>query len=222
MNRLIARSHWSSILAVTAFSIVAEYAWSAPCDFTQVPYCTWAGSSFGFAVPGDTGAIINFETLPDGTGSYGGAAITLTFNYSLQGAMFTSPYPGLKVVGNSQLGYSLEAYTPSLHAHNWIEAALTQPERGIGVTTIGNATLFAYDSAGALITSVSYNQPSGVFFLGIKSVVPIAHVVVDQHNNYSSLDDFIMIHVPVPEPSTCGLLLLAAGAVVTRRRRRGH
>ena len=113
------------------------------------------------------------------------------------------------------------AYTFSPIAHNSITAQLTNAERGVGVWVIGHTTLFAYDAQGSLITSVGYDDPNGIeYFLGIKSSVPIARAVIDNGQNIVALDDFTMIHVPVPEPATAALLLLAAPILFRRAHRR--
>lgn len=193
------------------------------CDLNQVPYCTWAWSNNEFFDVGDTGALINFETLPNGAPSFGGAAITPAFNYVLQGALFSSALPSLFIGGNTQIGFGLTAHNSSPIAHNSIIAQLTLPERGVGVSVIGQTTLFAYDAQGSLITSVSYDDPNGIrYFLGIKSSVPIARVVIDRGQNTASLDDFTMIHVSVPDPASTALLLIAAPILFRRRSRRGR
>jgi len=190
----------------------------------QTPYCTWAGNSNGFFVPGDTGALINFETLPNGNPSQGGVNITPAFNYVLQGALFSSPFPSLKIVGNSQIGFALEAFTSSPIAHNWITAELSQPEKGVGVWVVDHTTLFAFDSQGALITNVSFQGSSQRYFLGIKSNIPIARAVIDYNSNIAAIDDFTMVHIPVPEPASAALLLLVAVPILFRRstRKRGR
>lgn len=218
MNTAIQRNFWLYTAAATIASLAEMRAHASSCDLTQVPYCTWAWSDAGFWSAGDTGALINFQTLPNGSPSFGGANITPAFNYVLQGALFTSPFPSLKVVGNAQLGYALEAYTSNILAHNSITAQLTSPERGVGVWVIGHTTLSAYDAQGTLLTSVSYDDPNGIeYFLGIKSSTPIARVVIDRGTNIATLDDFTMIHIPVPEPASATLLLLAVPILLRRR-----
>ena len=196
---------------LVGFGFLDFRAEASNCDLTQVPFCTWVYSTNGFFDVGDTGTIIDFQTLPNGSPSFGGANITPAFNYVLQGALFTSPFPSLMVVGNSQVGYGLEAYTSNILAHNWITAELTNPERGVGVWVIDHTTLFAYDAQGSLITSISHTDHNGIqYFLGIKSSVPIARVLIDRSTNEVTLDNFTMVHIPVPEPSSAALLLLAA------------
>lgn len=204
-----------------AFTMGAPACFGNACDLSQVPYCSWAGNSSGFIIPGDSISLIDFETLPNGSPSFGGANITPAFNYVLQGALFASPFPSLKVVGNAQIGYSLEAFTTSPIAHNWITAQLTHPEHGIGIRTIGHTMLSAYDSEGTLITSVFYS--SGIsYFLGIRSNTPITRVVIDDFTNSIAIDDFTMIHIPVPEPGSIVLLLLAVPIVFRCSHRRSN
>lgn len=190
------------------------------CDLTQVSYCTWAGNDSGFFNLGEDGSVINFQTLPDGTPSFGGAAITPAFNYVLQGALFSPAFPNLFISGNSQFGYALTAYTSNPGANNLITAQLTNPERGVGVWVGNQKSLFAYDSEGTLITSVSHFAPGEVFFLGVKSIIPIARVVVSSGSNSNTIDNFTMIHIPVPEPASAVQLLLAAPVLIRRRRLR--
>ena len=216
----------TAILALVSsgsiITLAVQSAAAGPCDLTQVPYCTWAGQSNGFFVAGDTGAIINFETLPNGNPSFGGANITPAFNYALQGALFSSPFPSLKVVGNTQIGFALEAYTGIPLAHNSISAELTNPERGVGVYVVGDTTLSVFDEQGFLIASTSYFGVFGQrFFLGVKSNIPIGSAVVDDGTNSIAIDDFTMIHVPVPEPAGATLLLLAAPILLRHSARRG-
>lgn len=218
VNRLLSL-YYSRLVGVIVIICCASKCLGNTCDLSQTPYCTWAGSSLGFIAPGDSISLINFETLPNGSPSFGGANITPAFNYVLQGALFGSPFPSLKVVGNTQIGFALEAHTSSPIAHNWITAQLTQPERGIGVRTIGHTTLSAYDSEGTLIASVFHN--SGIsYFLGIRSNIPIARVVIDDFTNSIAIDDFTMIHIPVPEPASAALLLLVAPVHFRRSWRR--
>ena len=191
-----------------------------PCDLSQVSYCTWSGNDSDFWGPTDTGSLISFQTLPDGTPSFGGAAITPAFNYVLQGALFTSPLPSLFISGNNQIGFGLTAYNSNIVAHNFISAQLTNPERGVGVYILDHTTLFAYDAGGSLITSVSHNVFSSLRFVGIKSVVPIARVVIDDFSNSVDMDNFTMIHILVPEPASAVLLLLTV-PVLFRRSARG-
>lgn len=205
----------------TNLGLTARNAQAVPCDLTQVPFCTWAGESSGFFAAGDTAAFINFETLPNGNPSFGGANITPAFNYVLQGALFSSPFPSLKVVGNTQIGFALEAYTPSPIAQNSIIAQLTNPERGVGVWVVGDTRLRVYDEQGALIATTSYFGNLGQrFFLGVKSNIPIARAVIDDGTNSLAIDDFTLVHMPVPEPASAALLLLAA-PFLRRQRRRG-
>ncbi|HNQ24970.1 MAG TPA: hypothetical protein PKK06_17975 [Phycisphaerae bacterium] len=72
--------------------------------------------------------VIDFETLPDGSPSYAGALITPEFNYTDQGATFSSPRPVLGISG-SVLGHSLEADSYPYHPRNWITAELVGPRR---------------------------------------------------------------------------------------------
>lgn len=209
-------------IAVFASCKIANSSFASSCDLTQVQFCSWAGESNGFFSPGEAGTVIGFETLPDGTPSFGGANITPAFNYVLQGAFFSSPFPSLKVVGNMQIGFALEAHTSNPLAHNSIMAQLTNLERGVGVWVIGHTSLFVYDAQGVLITSVFHNDSSHRFFLGVKSNIPIASAVIDDGTNSIAIDDFTMIHVPVPEPSSASLLLLAAPILLRRRDRRGR
>lgn len=205
-----------ALLVIAIGSLATRQAFAGPCDLTQVSYCTWAGNSNGFFVPGDTGALISFETLPNGNPSQGGVILTPAFNYVLQGALFSSPFPSLKIVGNTQIGFALEAFTSSPIAHNWITAELSQPEKGVGVWVGDHTTLFAFDSQGALITSVSFQDSNQRYFLGIKSNIPIARAVIDYNSNIAAIDDFTMIHLPVPEPASATLLLFV-GTVLFRR-----
>lgn len=207
------------LFALAMGVLSATKASAAPCDLTQVSYCTWAGDDSGFSNFGESGSTISFQTLPDGSPSYGGAPITPAFNYVLQGALFSSALPNLFITGNT-LGYGLTAYTSNILAHNSITAQLTNPERGVGVYVAGNKTLFAYDAQGTLITSVSYNSFGTIYFLGVKSNIPIARAVIDNGTNSITIGDFRMIHLPVPEPATAALLLLAAPLLLRRARRR--
>ena len=193
-----------------------------PCDLTQVPYCTWAGNSSGFFSLGDTSSLISFQTLPDGTPSFGGAAITPAFNYVLQGASFSPALPSLFISGNTQLGFGLTAHNSNIVAHNSITAQLTNPERGVGVYVLDDTALLAYDADGTLIASVSHNVFNSVRFLGIKSNVPIARAVIDNGHNSVDMDNFTMIHIPVPEPASAALLLLAAPLLLFARIRRAR
>lgn len=208
---------WATVACILAVTIHAQ-AFATPCDLTQVPYCTFTKSPFGFFVPGDTWAEIDFETLPNGAPSQGGVPITPAFNYVLQGALFTSAFPGLRITGNSTTGYDLTAYTSNLGAHNSISAQLSHPERGIGLYALGHATLRAFDENGALITSVTHTYYPQVYFLGIRSSIPIASIEFDNYSNSASFDNFTMIHIPVPEPASAALLLLAAPFLFRRSR----
>jgi len=191
-----------------------------PCDLTQTSYCTWEGSNSGFFSPGDTATLIDFQTLPDGTPSFGGAAITSAFNYVLQGAFFSSAFPSLFVSGNNQVGFALTAFTSSPIANNLITAQLTNPERGVGVSVSGNSALFAYDAQNVLIASASHFQANGAFFLGVKSNTPIARVVVNNGSNSNTIDNFTLIHVP--EPTSAALLVLALPVVARAQSSRGR
>jgi len=202
------------------FAGIADIPASASaCELTQVPFCTWAGTDSGFYVAGDSGSTISFNTLPDGSPSYGGAAITPAFNYVLQGALFSPALPSLFITGN-ELGYGLTAYNSNILSHNSITAQLTNLERGVGVYVAGNKTLFAFDAQGDLITSVSHNSLGSVYFLGIKSNIPIARVVIDNGTNSITIGDFVIIHIPVPEPASVALLLLGVPILLCRFGRR--
>lgn len=203
------------LIAVIA---ITGHAQGSPCDLTQVPYCTWVGTTDGFFSVGDSVSVINFQTLPNGSPSFGGAAITPAFNYVLQGALFSPALPSLFISGNNQLGYVLTAHNSNLLAHNSIIAQLTNPARGVGVYLRDDTALLAYDAQGNLITSVSHNVSNTVGFVGIKSNVPIARVVIDNGHNSVDLDNFTMIHVP--EPASAALVLLAAPILFRRAHRR--
>ncbi len=193
---------------------------ASTCNLTQVPFCTWSWSGEGFFDFGDTGAIIDFQTLPNGAPSFGGAAITPAFNYVLNGALFSPALPNLFITGNSQLGYGLTAYNSNILSHNSIIAQLTNPERGVGVYVLDHTTLLAYDAQGTLITSVSHSVSNAVGFVGIKSSVPIASVVIDNGHNSVTIDDFTLIHIPAPEPASAAFLVLAAPMLFRRLARR--
>ena len=195
---------------VAVLGLIGLRAEGSTCDLTQVPYCTWVGNNDGFFAVGDTGSTITFQTLPNGSPSFGGASITPAFNYVLQGALFSPAFPNLFITGNAQLGYGLTAYTSNPIANNTITAQLTNPERGVGLWVGSFTTLRAFDVHDTLITSVTNASPNVGIFLGVRSNIPVARVIVDKGSNSNTIDDFTMIHIPVPEPATAALLLLAA------------
>jgi hypothetical protein len=162
---------------------------------------------------------IDFETLPDGSPSVARTEITDSFNYTDQGATFSSPFDDLIIVGNSTSGFSLRTSgdgSPGDPA--FIRGDLLTPTFSAGFTFGGNATLEAFDSDDNLLASAFFASSGVGFFLGITSDVPIAYVTMDENPfGTSHVQDFHF--AAVPEPGTAGLLALGAAWVLRRRRR---
>ena len=61
-----------ALCAIAIGSAAPDQATAVDCFGQNLPVCTWAGHSGGFITLGDTVRVIDFETLPDGSPSYGG------------------------------------------------------------------------------------------------------------------------------------------------------
>ena len=215
--------HALTICVMLSNLVLSEKSLAVDCFGQNLPVCTWAGHSGGFITLGDTVRVIDFETLPDGSPSYGGVYITSTFNYTGQGVTFSAHLSTPYIAGNATFGYGLLAYTGSPSVHDWLIADLVNPAQGVGIYFRGGNTLRAYDALGGLIASVSYPANPGTteFFLGIRSDVPIVRAIIDSGGESAEMIRFDTIHIPVPEPGSAALLLLAVPLILRRPRRRG-
>lgn len=197
------------LLLIVASVCTAPRALAVPCRGQELPVCTWTGGNAGFP----PAPRIDFEHLPDGTPSHGGVQITPTFNYTAQGVTFSAPLgnPFIAGFGPGDFGLAVNSGTPLIR--EWIIADFATPVRGVGVYFPGSTYLSAYDAQGGLIATTHYSNTGGPFFVGITSDVPIARAVMDSLLWDEDIDDFAW--VPVPEP-TSALLLLIAGAFMLR------
>ena len=188
--------------------------WAGP-GFGQVQ--TFENDFAGWAAAAGAFSTIDFETLPDGSPSAAGTPITDAFNYTGQGATFSSPEDDLRIGGNQTNGFDVRSPSPAAGL-NHIRADLLMPAFSVGYTSGGDLSLDAFDLDGELIVSAFLDGRGGPFFLGIVSDTPIAYVIMDESGGGAVIDDFRF--ASVPEPGTAGLLALGAAWVLRRRRRR--
>ena len=158
---------------------------------------------------------IDFETLPDGSPSYFGAEITPEFNYTDQGAIFSSPLPRLQISMSGGGDFVLTTVTPT-SKRNWIIADFVTPAWAVGIVFPGGTTLSAFDAEDQLIGSIFGGGSGGGHFMGIVSDVPIASATGDRGSSGDIWQTFYS--TPIPEPAS--LLLLASGVAVVLRPRR--
>jgi hypothetical protein len=178
---------------------------------------TFENDFAGWAAAAGAFSTIDFETLPDGSPSAAGTPITDIFNYTGQGATFSSPLDDLRIIGNELTGFALASPGPTGGLIN-IRGDLLAPAFSVGYTSVGDLALDAFDLDGELIVSAFLDGSGGPFFLGIVSDTPIAYVIMDESGGGAVIDDFRF--ASVPEPGTAGLLALGAAWVLRRRRRR--
>ena len=159
---------------------------------------------------------IDFETLPDGSPSEGGTPITKDFNYTEQGVFFWPPVPDLFVGGNEVNGFSLRADSESHFETTWITADLVDPAFAVGTFFGGDTTLSAFDENGNLIAIETFFGGGPGHFIGFVSDTPIAFTKNESFLPSESVSSYVF--VPVPEPGSIVLLVLASAALCRRRR----
>jgi hypothetical protein len=159
---------------------------------------------------------IDFETLPDGSPSLPGTDITDTFNYTAQGATFSSPLEDLIIGGNPVTGFSLlTSNDGTIENPAFIRADLTTAARSVGFIFGGGATFEVFDEMGGLLASEFFSGSGSGFFLGVTSDIPIEYVLMDKSISTTGIQSFHF--APVPEPGTAALLGLGAAWLLRRR-----
>lgn len=187
--------------------------WLSYCSSGSAAIQTFVNDFAGFQAAAGPLSVIDFETLPDGSPSVAGTAITASFNYDMQGAHFTAPAGGPNVSGNTTNGFNLTSLVP-FPQRSWIDAELSVPAGAVGIFFPGGTRLFVYDASDQLIAWASYNSSGSGFFLGIVSAVPIRSARIDRGTNGELIQSFYF--APIPEPGA-GLFLVLSGAVIYRR-----
>jgi hypothetical protein len=177
----------------------------------------WAAATGAFST-------IDFETLPDGSPSVVGTDITDAFNYTTQGAMFSSPQADLSdllIGGNSISGFDLRTVSDgTIEIPAFIRGDLTIPARSVGFFFPGDGTLEAFDEMGLLLASEVFASSGSGFFLGVVTDAPIAYVVMDEVLfERAAIESFHF--ASVPEPGRVALLLVGGLGLLRRRGRKG-
>jgi hypothetical protein len=166
-----------------------------------------------------TGAFltIDFETLPDGSPSVAGTLLTDVFNYTSQGATFSTPFDDPLIGGNLISKFSLISLGGTIPNPSHIRADLVEEAFSIGFFFGGDATFEVFDADGHSIVSESFLSSEPNAFLGVVSGVPISFVIMDE-GTAVGIQSFHF--APVPEPGTMGLLALGGLAMMHRKRKR--
>lgn len=196
-------------------AVVGWFAFAAP---TRAGVVTFLDDFDGFVEAAGPGLLeIDFETLPDGSPSQAGVEITLDFNYTDQGVTFTPLVPILEIAGNPIGGFGLLALDPKDILDTAIISELVMPASAVGMFFPGFTLLSAFDEEGNVIAVIP-SGGAGPHFVGIVSDVPIALTVNTRHTPIERINSYLF--VPIPEPSTLGLLTF--GALLALRGRMGR
>lgn len=159
-------------------------------------------------------AVIDFETLPNGSPSIVGTPITASFNYDGQGAHFTGMDTVPIISGNPVAGYGLRAGVENSWERTWVIADLMAATNAVGVFVPVGTRLCAFAADGLQLGCVAYFAPLEIPFIGLVAEQRIAQVVINRGGPSQTLLSFHYSRVPEP---TCVALLCVF--VATRRRR---
>ena len=162
----------------------------------------------GWSLAAESFDTIDFETDPDGNASQAGVD-TPEFNYTDQGATFSTNAPDLILAGNQQTGFSLRG-TGQFPLQVFIRADFVEPVNAAGIFFPGGTTLSVFDENDQLIASETHISSGSGLFLGFVADEPIAYAMVSRNG---SLEDIESIHFsPIRR---CNLTLDYVGSTLT-------
>ena len=137
----------------------------------------------GWSAAAEVFETIDFETDPDGNPAQSGVDITPEFNYTDQGATFSSNAEQLGAFfgfcGNPTSGFNLCALGQSPQ-QLFIRADFVETVNAVGIFFPGGTTLSIFDQNDQLIASQSHVSSGSELFLGFVTDEPIAYAMASR------------------------------------------